>query len=80
MVVISNHLHSQIREYIRNYSGLAIDCEKDIVHQFNLIDEKTLLSIVAREWQYLAKKTYWTITSNPADFQQEFVFNFFLYS
>lgn len=58
MVILSEIVYNEIVEFILNYGGLAIECEKAIAEKFPDIPLKTLKSILSKQGQNLTKTFY----------------------
>jgi hypothetical protein len=63
--------YNEIMDFIRNYPGLAIDCEKDLKEKFQEIDPHTLGSILGRFGQNRIKGNYYRLAQRATQFLQQ---------
>ncbi|XP_059612583.1 CDAN1-interacting nuclease 1 [Phlebotomus argentipes] len=74
MVVLSVEKYNNIVEFIRNFRGLMIDCEKELQKAFPEFSDtpQVLASILSREVQARLKGTYYVIQAKSAHLLQQF--------
>lgn len=71
MVVLAAEIYNAICNFIRNFQGPAIDCEVALKAAFPDINEDTVESILAKEWQQQIKLGYPRMSSNAKRFLHE---------
>lgn len=64
MVVISSNQHAEICQFIRIFNGLAIDCETELKQKYPSINDKTLSSILSRQYQQRIKSAHPRLTAS----------------
>uniref|UniRef100_A0A1B0DPN0 CDAN1-interacting nuclease 1 n=1 Tax=Phlebotomus papatasi TaxID=29031 RepID=A0A1B0DPN0_PHLPP len=72
MVVISVQKYNEITEFIKNYRGLMIDCDKELQTAFPEYSATVLSSILSREVQKRLKATYYPIQAQSARLFQQY--------
>lgn len=66
MVVIDQETYKTICDYINNFNGLSIDCERILREEFKDVDSITVSAIHAKEWQKRVKHNYVNIKRSAA--------------
>lgn len=73
MVVLTTEKYNKIFEFIRNFRGLMIDCDKELQRNFpEYADTLVLSSILSREVQNRLKSAYYPIQAQSPHLLQQF--------
>jgi hypothetical protein len=67
MVILSDIVYNNIIDFLRNYKGLAIECEEQLAKKFPDIQFDTLKSIMSKHGQNLIK-TFFSKNHKKAPF------------
>jgi hypothetical protein len=63
MVVLDKLTYNKIIEYLNNYRGISIECEKNVVQLFPDLPHDTIRSIISRHGQILMRNCFYKLSS-----------------
>lgn len=72
MVVLNYEQYEEILQFVRNFRGLSIDCNREIVHRFPQHNPRTLGSILTGEARQQLKQSHAKITARADDLLAEY--------